>query len=333
MPNQVLEFRRPTSSNPSTERNTSPAQQAGTDVLNNASVSSGTSRDDLRRDLRPTHSNERVQNTNPSVSAREEARTSPHNRGIERDQGVAGSGHQTIEISNRAAAGAERHATARNESPLNSTNTSPISRGIQRDQDLFRSIQDSPGHQAIRADNRAFQEGQISTENGSRSALGNRGIERDRAVNEASIEAVKKIRKFNTEVPIVMLTVFDDNTHVFEALQAGASGYLLKKHISTKLFDAIQEVLDGGAPMSPSIARMVLASMLQKPAVENPYQLTSREKEILTSLSKGNSYKMIASEFGISIDTVRTHIKKIYEKLHVHSQTEAVSKAINEKLV
>ena len=149
----------------------------------------------------------------------------------------------------------------------------------------------------------------------------------------SGIEAVIKIRKFNTEVPIVMLTVFDDNTHVFEALQAGASGYLLKKHISTKLFDAIQEVLDGGAPMSPSIARMVLASMLQKPAVENPYQLTSREKEILTSLSKGNSYKMIASEFGISIDTVRTHIKKIYEKLHVHSQTEAVSKAINEKLV
>jgi DNA-binding NarL/FixJ family response regulator len=85
--------------------------------------------------------------------------------------------------------------------------------------------------------------------------------------------------------------------------------------------------------MSPSIARMVLASMQQKPAVENPYQLTAREKEILTSLSKGNSYKMIAAEFQISIDTVRTHIKKIYEKLHVHSQTEAVSKAINEKLV
>lgn len=149
----------------------------------------------------------------------------------------------------------------------------------------------------------------------------------------SGIEAVKKIRKFNTQVPIVMLTVFDDNTHVFEALQSGASGYLLKKHISTKLFEAIQEVLEGGAPMSPSIARMVLASMHQKPAVENPYQLTVREKEILTSLSKGNSYKLIASELDISIDTVRTHIKKIYEKLHVHSQTEAVSKALNEKLV
>lgn len=149
----------------------------------------------------------------------------------------------------------------------------------------------------------------------------------------SGIEAVKKIRTFNAHVPIIMLTVFDDNTHVFDALQAGASGYLLKKYISTKLFDAIQEVLDGGAPMSPSIARMVLASMQQKPALENPYQLTAREKEILTSLSKGNSYKLIASEFAISIDTVRTHIKKIYEKLQVHSQTEAVSKAINEKLV
>jgi len=149
----------------------------------------------------------------------------------------------------------------------------------------------------------------------------------------SGIEAVRKIRMFNATVPIVMLTVFDDNTHVFEALRAGASGYLLKKHISTKLFDSINEVLDGGAPMSPSIARMVLASMQQKTPVENPYQLTVREKEILTSLSKGNSYKLIASAFEISIDTVRTHIKKIYEKLHVHSQTEAVSKAINEKLV
>jgi DNA-binding NarL/FixJ family response regulator len=130
-----------------------------------------------------------------------------------------------------------------------------------------------------------------------------------------------------------MLTVFDDNQHVFDAICAGASGYLLKKHISTKLFDAIDEVQSGGAPMSPSVARMVISAMHQKPAQENTYQLTSREKEILTSLSKGNSYKLIASQFEISIDTVRTHIKKIYEKLHVHSQTEAVSKAINEKLV
>jgi DNA-binding NarL/FixJ family response regulator len=145
------------------------------------------------------------------------------------------------------------------------------------------------------------------------------------------IQAVRQIRKQDHEVAIVMLTVFDDNTHVFEALEAGASGYLLKKHISTKLFDAIQDVLQGGAPMSPNIARMVIESMQRHTAKD--YQLTVREKEILSSLSQGNSYKMIAAQFDISIDTVRTHIKKIYEKLQVHSQTEAVSKAINEKLV
>lgn len=147
------------------------------------------------------------------------------------------------------------------------------------------------------------------------------------------IEAVTRIRAVDHRLPILMLTVFDDNQHVFDAICAGASGYLLKKHISTKLFSAIDEVLEGGAPMSPSIARMVLASMHQKAIVENPYQLTPKEKEVLTSLSKGNSYKMIGAEHEISLDTVRSHIRKIYEKLHVHSQTEAVRKAINERLV
>ena len=149
----------------------------------------------------------------------------------------------------------------------------------------------------------------------------------------SGIEAVKKVRAAGFEIPILMLTVFDDDDHVFKALCAGASGYLLKKHISSRLFDALDELLAGGAPMSPSIARMVIASMQTKPAVQNPYYLTAREKEILASLSKGNSYKLIAAELQISIDTVRTHIKSIYEKLHVHSQTEAVSRAINEKLV
>ena len=93
------------------------------------------------------------------------------------------------------------------------------------------------------------------------------------------------------------------------------------------------DVLDGGAPMSPSIARMVIGSMQRKQQDPNPYKLSGREKDVLSSLAKGNSYKLIASEYSISIDTVRSHIKKIYEKLHVHSQTEAVSKAINEGLV
>ncbi len=148
------------------------------------------------------------------------------------------------------------------------------------------------------------------------------------------IEAVKQVRQFDKKVPIIMLTVFDDNVHVLEAIVAGASGYLLKKHISDKLVDAIQDVIDGDAPMSPGIARMVIESMQQKQtADDNKYNLTQREKEILHNLSKGNSFKMIAAELTISIDTVRTHIKRIYEKLQVHSQTEAVSKAVNEKLV
>lgn len=145
------------------------------------------------------------------------------------------------------------------------------------------------------------------------------------------IEAVTRIRATGSTTPILMLTVFDDTQHVFDALRAGASGYLLKKHLSSKLFEAIDEVLTGGAPMSPTIAFMVIAA-LQKP-VSNPYQLTPRENEILASLAKGNSYKLIASEFFVTVDTVRAHIKKIYEKLHVHSQTEAVSKAIKERLV
>ena len=145
------------------------------------------------------------------------------------------------------------------------------------------------------------------------------------------IEALKKIRGAGISVPVIMLTVFDDNRNVFDAICAGASGYILKKHISGKLFDALEEVLAGGAPMSPSIARMVISSM--QPASPNPYQLTPREKDVLSSLARGNSYKLIAAEFEISVDTVRTHLKRIYEKLQVHSQTEAVSKAINERLV
>ncbi len=151
---------------------------------------------------------------------------------------------------------------------------------------------------------------------------------------KSGIEAVKEIRVFNQTIPIIMLTVFDDDTHVYQAICAGASGYLLKRHISEKLISSINEVLEGGAPMSPSIAKMVMQSIKNTaPINTNSYQLTVREKEILTSLSSGNSYKLIASALSISIDTVRTHIKHLYEKLQVHSQTEAVSKAIQEKLV
>jgi DNA-binding NarL/FixJ family response regulator len=146
------------------------------------------------------------------------------------------------------------------------------------------------------------------------------------------VEAVRQIREYDLTTQIIMLTVFDDNSYVFDALMAGANGYLLKRNVSDRLILAIQEVLEGGAPMSPSIARLVIDKLhIHKPT--NDYMLSEREKEILRSLSKGNSFKLIASDLGISFETVRTHIKRIYDKLHVHSQGEAISKALNEKLV
>lgn len=148
----------------------------------------------------------------------------------------------------------------------------------------------------------------------------------------SGIEAVRLIRSFNKEVQIIMLTVFDDSTHVFDAICAGASGYLLKKNVSEKLIPSIKEVLEGGAPMSPTIAKMVVNSMQQSP-VANVYKFTEKEKIILSLLCKGNSYKMIADETGYPFETIRSYIKKVYEKLQVHSATEAVSKAIRERLV
>lgn len=145
------------------------------------------------------------------------------------------------------------------------------------------------------------------------------------------IEAVSLIRQANMSVQLLMLTIFDDNQHVFDALSAGANGYLLKANITDRLIPAIQEVLQGGAPMSPSIARMVISSYAKNN--QNTYNLTPREQEILQSLANGISYKLIADKHFISIDTVRTHIKRIYDKLHVRSQTEAVSKALRERLV
>jgi DNA-binding NarL/FixJ family response regulator len=141
------------------------------------------------------------------------------------------------------------------------------------------------------------------------------------------IEAVRKIRVFDKKTPVIMLTVFDDQANVLEAIFAGASGYLLKKHLSGRLLEAMQEVLEGGAPMSPNVARMVIASMHKyDPPADNGWQLTVRENEILIALSQGTGYKAIAAQCYISLDTVRTHIKNIYQKMQVHSQLEAVAK-------
>jgi DNA-binding NarL/FixJ family response regulator len=149
------------------------------------------------------------------------------------------------------------------------------------------------------------------------------------------IKGLKIIKKIAPEVNVLMFTVFEDNENIFEAICSGAVGYLLKRTPPVRLLEAINDAYDGGAPMTSSVARKVLQMLppQQRTADNVSYKLTERETEILNLLVKGNSYKMIADKCGISIDTVRTHIKKIYDKLHVHSQTEAVAKAIHENIV
>ncbi|GAB3981483.1 response regulator transcription factor [Spirosoma terrae] len=141
------------------------------------------------------------------------------------------------------------------------------------------------------------------------------------------IQAVSSLHREFPAVEVLMLTVFDDDDRVFRALCAGASGYLLKQTPPTQLIDAIQSVYAGGAPMSPSIARKVIQSFPSKVGQSADLdQLTSRESQVLYYLAQGMSYKLVAAELGVGIETVRTHIKRIYEKLHVHSVVEAVSK-------
>jgi DNA-binding NarL/FixJ family response regulator len=148
------------------------------------------------------------------------------------------------------------------------------------------------------------------------------------------IQGLKLLRKVNTKAKVLMLTVFDDNKNVFEAIRSGANGYLLKKTPPAKLIEYINEAHSGGAPMTSSIATQVLRMFTDQNAQQGEdYHLSEREKQVLQLLVNGYSYKMIASEMFISIDTVRSHIKKIYEKLHVNSKSEAVAKAFKDKIV
>jgi DNA-binding NarL/FixJ family response regulator len=145
------------------------------------------------------------------------------------------------------------------------------------------------------------------------------------------IEAVKILKANIKRSNILMLTVFEDEERVFKAMQAGAIGYLLKKTAPQKVLEAIREVMDGGAPMSPLIARKVVQFFSKTTPTD--YNLTPKELEVLRWLVEGLSYKLIAAELNLSIDTVRTHLKNIYEKLHVKSNTEAVVKAVRDRIV
>lgn len=141
------------------------------------------------------------------------------------------------------------------------------------------------------------------------------------------IECVSRLKALAPEMQIVMLTVYENTEQIFKALSAGATGYLLKRSTPGKLLEAIREVHAGGSPMSSSIAREVVASF-QKAGGGGDTQavLSPREQMVLDCLAKGLTYKQIAAKLGISIDTIRTHVKRIYDKLHVQSRTGAVAR-------
>jgi DNA-binding NarL/FixJ family response regulator len=151
--------------------------------------------------------------------------------------------------------------------------------------------------------------------------------------NSNGVDAVTQIRRVNTHIPIIMFTVFDDDENIFNAICAGANGYILKKNFE-QLPNAIEDVLTGGAPMNSAIAKKVLGFVTKSKVEKNKEleELTKRELQILEFVVKGYSYKMISTELDIATETVRTHIKKIYKKLQVNSATGAVYKYNQSKL-
>ncbi|MFN5516938.1 MAG: response regulator [Bacteroidota bacterium] len=152
--------------------------------------------------------------------------------------------------------------------------------------------------------------------------------------NVDGISGVKIINRLFPNVKVIMQTVFEDDEKIFDALRFGASGYILKKTDPSKIIEAIREVINGGSPMTPSIATRVLKFFRDKGAVDTQnFGLTTREMDILQHLVDGKSYKMISSDLNISYHTVNSHVKKIYDKLQVNSVSEAVSKALQQKII
>jgi DNA-binding NarL/FixJ family response regulator len=150
----------------------------------------------------------------------------------------------------------------------------------------------------------------------------------------SGIEGVRTVKSNFETIQVLMFTVFEDDEKIFDAIRAGASGYLLKKTPPEEIVQAVKELYEGGAPMSPSIARKVIHAFQSYPSSAiTDYELTGREKEILFSLVDGLSYKKIAEKYFVSISTIRTHISNIYQKLHVNSKSQAVAKVLQNKSV
>ena len=147
------------------------------------------------------------------------------------------------------------------------------------------------------------------------------------------IECIKRIKAITSSMLFMMFTVYENNDQVFEALKAGASGYLLKKTSPSQIIEAIKDLYNGGSPMSSQIARKLVSHFQEKQEVLNneAAALSSREKQVLENLARGMLYKEIADQLGISFHTVRQHIGNIYEKLHVQNKTEAINKVYGKK--
>ncbi len=151
----------------------------------------------------------------------------------------------------------------------------------------------------------------------------------------SGIEGVKLVKENFPDMKILMETIFEDDAKIFDSICAGAEGYILKNTAPVEILSAIKEIYEGGSPMTPTIANRVLKMVKSQRASDskNQFNLTDREKEILSCLVEGMSYKLISDACTISIDTVNVHIKNIYKKLQVHSKSEAVAKAIKGKIV
>lgn len=150
---------------------------------------------------------------------------------------------------------------------------------------------------------------------------------------KSGIESIQLFKKENPALQIVMMTGLDDDDNIFNAILAGADGYLLKKTPPVRVIASVEDAAAGGTPMTPYVARRVIEHFKQNAPVQNDYQLTEREKEILSALVQGSDNREIGEKLFISYETVRNHLKHIYEKLHVNSRSQAVSKALNERIV
>lgn len=151
---------------------------------------------------------------------------------------------------------------------------------------------------------------------------------------ESGIKGVSMVKETRPQTSVIMYTVFEDDEKLFQCLCAGANGYLLKKTAPEKLFESIREVVEGGAPMSPSIAKKVIGSFqsVKQSHQNNQYNLTERELDVLQLLAKGHSTKTIADKLNIAFNTVRSHLKNIYAKLHVNCGKEAIAKVLAEHI-